>query len=137
MQVLLSNTTTASVTLSIPRDYRNYTTVALAPGECRVLGTFTRPSGARNIGFRDLTPTLLPIAAPRLVLAVSGMNNRRRPRHTQSFAPHCFSRKSRLPAGAGSVMLLLTSLVVTVKPAVVQLVVLKLLFCCSTKPVDG
>ena len=72
VQVVLSNTTAASVSLSLPRDYRNYTTVALTPGESRVLGTFTKPSSARNVGFRDLTPTLLPIAAPGLVLVVSG-----------------------------------------------------------------
>jgi hypothetical protein len=74
VQVVLSNTTIASVTLNIPRDYRNYSAVALAPGQCRVLGTFTRPSGARNVGLRDLTPASLPIAAPRLALAVFSTN---------------------------------------------------------------
>ena len=74
VQVVLSNTTAASVALSIPRDYHNYTTVALTPGERRVFGAFIKPSGARNVGFRDLTPTLLPIAAPGLVLVVSGTN---------------------------------------------------------------
>jgi hypothetical protein len=74
VQVVLSNTTTASVTLSIPSNYHIYTTVALTPGECRVFGTFTMSSGARNVGFRDLTPMLLPITAPRLALAVSGTN---------------------------------------------------------------
>jgi hypothetical protein len=74
VQVVLSNTTAVSVTLSIPRDYRNYTTVTLTPGGSRVIGVFTKPSGARNVGFRDVTPTLLPITAPRLVLAPSGTN---------------------------------------------------------------
>jgi Cysteine-rich secretory protein family len=73
-QVILSNTTAASVVLSIPRDYRNCTTVALAPGESRVFGVFTKPSGARNVGFRDVTQTLPPIIAPRLVLVSSGTN---------------------------------------------------------------
>jgi len=74
VQVVLSNTTAASVTLSIPRDYRNYTTVTLAPGGCRAFGVFTKLSGALNVGFRDVTPTLLPIAAPCLALAPSGTN---------------------------------------------------------------
>jgi hypothetical protein len=74
VQVVLSNTTAASVSLSIPRDYRNYTTIALTPGERRAFGAFSKPSGARNVGFRDVTPTLLPIAAPCLALAVSETN---------------------------------------------------------------
>jgi hypothetical protein len=74
VQVVLSNTSTASVTLNIPRGYRNYTTVALPPGQCRVLGAFTKPSGAHNVGFRDVTLALPPLVAPRLVLAASGTN---------------------------------------------------------------
>jgi hypothetical protein len=74
VQVVLSNTTMASVTLSIPRDYRNCSTVTLTPGECRVFGVFTKPSGARNVGFREVTPALLQIAAPCLALALSGTN---------------------------------------------------------------
>jgi hypothetical protein len=74
VQVTLSNTTAASVTLSIPLDYRNYTALTLTPGESRVFGVFAKPSGARNIGFRDVTPTLPPITAPRLALAPSGTN---------------------------------------------------------------
>jgi len=95
VQVVLSNATAASVTLSIPRDYHNYTSVALATGEYRVFGTFTRSSGTRNVGFRDLTPTAPPIAAPRLALAVSGTNTLLRwpslislqylPQHTTNF----------------------------------------------------
>jgi uncharacterized protein YkwD len=56
VQVVLANAGTAAVTLSVPRDYRTYTTVTLAPGEKRVLGTFIRAAAARNVGFRDLTP---------------------------------------------------------------------------------
>ena len=74
VQVVLSNTTSASVTLSIPHDYRNCTTVALAHGESRVFGAFTKPTGARNVGFRDVTLTGPPIAAPRVVLAFSSTN---------------------------------------------------------------
>jgi hypothetical protein len=72
VQVVLSNTTSTSVTFSIPHDYRNYTTVALAAGGCRVFGVFIKPSGARNVGFRDVTPAAPPIATPRVALAVSG-----------------------------------------------------------------
>jgi hypothetical protein len=74
VQVVLSNTAAVSVTLSIPLDYRNCTTVTLTPSGCRVFGVFTKPSGARNVGFRDVTPTLPPIAAPRLALTPSGTN---------------------------------------------------------------
>jgi hypothetical protein len=74
VQVVLSNTTAVSVTLSIPRDYRNYTALTLTPGGSRVFGVFIKPSGARNIGFRDVTPTLPPITAPRLALTPSGTN---------------------------------------------------------------
>ena len=63
-----------------------------------------------------------------------------------SFAPsefqfqpsgHCASRKNKFPVGAVMVMLLIEPLVVTVKPEAVQFVVLKLLFCCKAKPLDG
>lgn len=74
VQVVLSNTTAVSVTFSIPRDYHNYTTVTLTPGGYRVFGVFTKPAGARNVGLRAVTPTLLPISAPRLALATSGTN---------------------------------------------------------------
>jgi len=47
VQVVLSNSTAASLTLSIPRDYSNYSTVSLAPNESRVYGTFIRPASAR------------------------------------------------------------------------------------------
>jgi len=73
VQVVLSNTTSGSVTLSIPRDYSNYSTVSLAPNESRVYGTFIRPVGARNIGLRDLTPVaVVPINPPPLRIAASG-----------------------------------------------------------------
>src|SRR5439155_17031774 len=56
VQIMLSNTTSATLTLSMPRDYRNYSTVSLAPGESRIYGTFIRPTITRNIGLRDVTP---------------------------------------------------------------------------------
>ncbi len=73
-QVVLSNTTTAAVVMSIPRDYRNYTTVSLAPGESLVYGTFTRPTTARNVGLRDLTPVQMPLVAAPLSITASGTN---------------------------------------------------------------
>jgi len=72
VQVAVSNTTTAMVTLSIPRDYRHYTTVALAPGEGRVYGTFNQPETVRNVGLRDVSPVEPPIVPPPLLISLSG-----------------------------------------------------------------
>lgn len=72
VQVVLSNTTTSSVTLSIPRDYSNYMAVSLAPGESRVYGTFIQPATSRNVGLRDVTPTQMPLVAARLNLSLAG-----------------------------------------------------------------
>ena len=74
VQVVLSNTTTASMTMSIPRDYRNYTTITLAPAEGRVFGTFYKSTQVRNIGFRDLIPLEPSVVPPRLAIAASGTN---------------------------------------------------------------
>jgi hypothetical protein len=62
------------MTLSVPRDYRAYMTVVLAPAEGRVFGTFSKPAGVRNVGLRDVTPLLFPIVPPRLAIARSGTN---------------------------------------------------------------
>jgi cysteine-rich secretory family protein len=72
VQVVLSNSTPSTLTLSIPRDYRNYATVSLAPGQSRVYGTFIQPTTTRNIGLRDIIPTQSLVAAPRLGLALAG-----------------------------------------------------------------
>jgi hypothetical protein len=74
VQVVVSNTSAASIIMSIPGDYRAYTTVALAPAEGRVAGTFNKPTQARNIGFRDLIPLGPPLAPPHLAIAASGTN---------------------------------------------------------------
>jgi uncharacterized protein YkwD len=74
VQVVLSNTTAATVTLSIPRDYTNYSTVSLAPGQSRVYGTFTQSATTRNVGLRDVTPAQIPVVAARLGLARTGTN---------------------------------------------------------------
>jgi uncharacterized protein YkwD len=72
VQVILSNTTSASITVHVPRDYRSYNTLVLGAGEARSYGTFTRPSSARNVGFRDVTPGQVPLVAPRLNISVTG-----------------------------------------------------------------
>ena len=74
VQVVFSNTTAATITLSVPRDYHVYTTVALAPGEGRVFGTFSKPAGVRNVGLRDVSPLLPALVPPRLAIARSGTN---------------------------------------------------------------
>src|SRR5437867_19761 len=48
VQVVLSNATSSSVSLSLPHDYQNYSTFSLAPGESRAYGTFVRPVTTRN-----------------------------------------------------------------------------------------
>ena len=71
VQVILSNTTTASLTFSVPRDYRTLATIILAPGKALVIGNFIRPATTRNIGFRDLVPGQSPVVPPPLVVAPS------------------------------------------------------------------
>ncbi len=68
VQVVLSNTTTASLTLSIPQDYRNYSVTSLAPGESRVYGTFVRPATTSNVGLRNVTPAATVIAPALTIL---------------------------------------------------------------------
>lgn len=68
VQVVLSNTTTSRLSLSIPRSYASCTQVTLAPGETWAAGAFTQGSTVRNMGLRDVAP----IVAPVLSLARSG-----------------------------------------------------------------
>lgn len=74
VQVVLSNTTAATITVNVPRDYHAYTTVVLARGEGRVFGTFSKPAGVANVGLRDVTPLQAPIVPPSLAIARSGTN---------------------------------------------------------------
>ena len=77
VQVLFSNTTSQTLTFTVPQDYRNYSMLTLAPNESRTYGTFVRPSTARNIGFRNVTPAELPsepIIAPPLNISAIGNN---------------------------------------------------------------
>ncbi|NLH85264.1 MAG: hypothetical protein GX450_07585, partial [Verrucomicrobia bacterium] len=74
VQVVLSNTTAATLALTIPVDYWTNRALTLAPGESRVCGTFTTGAtwgGRRNIGLRNITPPAPP-AAPYLHLARLG-----------------------------------------------------------------
>jgi hypothetical protein len=74
VQVVLSNTSAANITMSIPRDYRTYTTVTLAHDEGRIFGTFNKPADVRNISLREVVPVQPPIVPPQLVIAPSGTN---------------------------------------------------------------
>ena len=74
VQVVLSNTTAASISLSIPRDYRNYAAISLAPSESRVYGTFVQPGTTRNIGLRDVSPVQVPLVSAQLNISPSGAN---------------------------------------------------------------
>jgi hypothetical protein len=65
VQVTFSNTTTLTVALNVPVNYSNNTSVTLAPGESRVYGQFTKPSGSRNVGLRQVAP-VVPIVRPSL-----------------------------------------------------------------------
>jgi hypothetical protein len=69
---VVSNSASTNVTLSIPKDYRNYSTVTLAAGESRVYGTFVKPASAQNVGLRNVTPSVVPITPPRLLITRSG-----------------------------------------------------------------
>src|SRR5262249_40531357 len=74
VQVVLSNTTAATVSLSIPRDYRNFAVVTLASGESRLYGTFVQPAISRNVGLRDVTPAQTPLVAAQLSISPSAAN---------------------------------------------------------------
>jgi hypothetical protein len=75
VQVVLSNTTSSSLTLSLPQDYQNYSTFSLAPGESRAYGTFTQPATTRNIGLRDVIPLQVPVlSSPLLTITPVGSN---------------------------------------------------------------
>jgi hypothetical protein len=74
VEVLLANPTAATLTLGLPRDYSGYSQVSLATGEEIVVGTFTQPSSAVNLGFRNLSPAPPPITPPLLALARAGSN---------------------------------------------------------------
>jgi hypothetical protein len=57
VEVLLTNTNSAPVKLTIPQDYQNFSTRELAPGEQQTVGFFTRSEKSANVGFRHVTPS--------------------------------------------------------------------------------
>lgn len=70
--VLLSNTTVASLTVSIPTNYLNLQNVILAAGQVQDYGTFTKPSGKNNVGFRNVAPASPPMVLPPLQISFAG-----------------------------------------------------------------
>src|SRR5690606_24989096 len=54
VQVMLTNTKTSSVTLSIPVNGTELTERTLRAGETLVYGAYNQPTAATNIGFRNL-----------------------------------------------------------------------------------
>jgi hypothetical protein len=76
VQVVFSNTTASTLTLSIPNDYRNYSTVTLGANQSRIYGTFVRPSTTANVGLRNVTPTpvQVPLVASPLGISATGNN---------------------------------------------------------------
>jgi hypothetical protein len=66
VEVVLSNTASSQVTLTIPRNYQTFTSVTLAARESRTFGSFIQPAGSRNVGLRDVVPTAPPIVPPPL-----------------------------------------------------------------------
>jgi hypothetical protein len=69
VEVLLANTTASNINLSIPRDDHSLAPLTLAPGEELSVGTFVKPSGTQNFGFRHLTPPTPADPIPTLLLA--------------------------------------------------------------------
>jgi hypothetical protein len=72
VSVVLSNTATTNITLSIPRDYASFTNYTLAAGQERIYGTFIQPSGTANVGFRSVTPAAASIVSTRVALSKTG-----------------------------------------------------------------
>lgn len=62
VEVLLTNTNAAPVTLTIPRDYERSLTFDIAPGEQRAFGFFTKTADGINAGFRNVTPLVVKAA---------------------------------------------------------------------------
>jgi hypothetical protein len=69
VMVVLSNTTASALTLSIPRNHKDLASFVLAPRENRFFGTFTRPVGVQNVGWRNVSTNLSPAASCPLALA--------------------------------------------------------------------
>ncbi len=70
--VVLSNTTAASLTLSIPTNYNNLQSVVLAAGQAQTYGVFTKPAGKNNVGFRNVAPATTPLTPAALQISFAG-----------------------------------------------------------------
>jgi hypothetical protein len=69
--VLLSNTTPSQVILSIPNDHGAFQELRLEPHQTVSYGTFEKPDGSVNSGWRNVTPTIREPGATPLQLTVS------------------------------------------------------------------
>ncbi len=71
VEVLLTNTGTAVVHLSIPRNYHDLHPLVLGPGQQVVWGSFTKIAVPANLGFRNLSLVNQPVlTAPGLSVRV-------------------------------------------------------------------
>jgi hypothetical protein len=74
VQVVLSNTTPAQVSLSIPLDYQTCTAVTLPARGVRAFGTFTSPTNVCNVGWRNVFSTPPAITRAAVGLTRSGQD---------------------------------------------------------------
>lgn len=72
VEVWLLNQNTTTVQVSVPRNYTTLEAVALPPAQARLVGSVVQPSGALNLGFRQITPPPPPITPPALTLSRVG-----------------------------------------------------------------
>ncbi|MCL4179575.1 MAG: hypothetical protein KJ072_17740 [Verrucomicrobia bacterium] len=70
VQVFLANPTATATSLSLPRNYDDYSLVTLGPNQEVLAGSFVQPASAINLGFRDLAPPTPPLTAPVLASAI-------------------------------------------------------------------
>lgn len=72
VSVVLSNSASTNITLTLPKDYTTFTTFSLASRQERVFGTFIQPSGSANVGLRTVTPQSTSIVSSQLSVAKNG-----------------------------------------------------------------
>jgi hypothetical protein len=72
VSVILSNTATTNVTLTLPRDYFSLTNFTLAAGQERSYGVFTQPASTANVGLRSVTARTSSIVSPQLGITKAG-----------------------------------------------------------------
>jgi uncharacterized protein YkwD len=69
--VVLSNTTSTSLTLSIPTNYSTLQSVVLEAGQAQTYGTFAKSSGQNNSGFRNVVLAAAPMVSGLLQISFS------------------------------------------------------------------